>query len=186
MTEPMRIVNGVRQRGAALFTSLIMLIALTLVALASLGTSLLELRMSGNEEMAMSAFQSAQAGVDVVLNDALAEEPQVVLARGAKGDTTCYNVAGCTFPIPANLVPLPVKSAYSKITITQTDDRGTAPRSRRFATSTRLFSAAYFEVESVFDKSAIGQGKAGVVEGFLQLLPGSPTSDAPSAPQTSN
>lgn len=182
----MRNVNGIRQRGAALFTSLIMLIALTLLALASLGTSLLELRMSGNEEMAMSAFQSAQAGVDVVLNDALAEEPQIVLARGTRGTTNCYNIAGCTYTIPSNLIPAPVNSNYSKISITQTDERGPAPRSRRYATSTKLFSAAYFEVESIFDKSAIGQGKAGAVEGFLQLLPGSPTSDAPSAPQTGN
>ncbi len=174
------------QRGAALFTALIMLIALTLVALASLGTSLLELRMSGNEEMAMSAFQSAQAGVDVVVNDSIADEPKIVIARGNKGTTNCFSVTGCTYTIPSNLIPPPVNSNYSKITVTQTDDRGPAPRSRRFATSARLFSAAYFEVESIFDKSAIGQGKAGAVEGFLQLLPGSPTSDLPSAPQAHN
>lgn len=174
------------QRGAALFTALIMLIALTLVALASLGTSLLELRMSGNEEMAMSALQSAQAGVDVVVNDAIADEPKIVIARGGKGTTACFGVTGCTYTIASNLVPAPVNSSYSKITITQTDDRGPAPRSRRFATSARLFSAAYFEVESVFDKSALGQGKAGTVEGFLQLLPGSPTSDVPSDPQSAN
>jgi len=175
-----------QQRGAALFTALIMLVALTLLALASLGTSLLELRMSGNEEMAMSAFQSAQAGVDVVIIDAIAKEPKIVIARGNKGATNCYNVSGCTYTIPEDLIPPPVKSNFSKLTITQTDDLGPAPRSRRFSTSAKLFSAAYFEVESRFDKSAVGQGQATIVEGFLHLLPGSSTSDPPTGPQGDN
>lgn len=175
-----------RQRGAALFTALIMLIALSLVALASLGTSLLELRMSGNEEMAMSALQSAQAGVDVVVNDALSQQ-QFVVARGGKGDTNCYNwPTSCTSTIPASSIPAPVNTPAHKFKITQVLDRGEPPRSGRFATSAKLFSAAYFEVESQFDKSAAGQGKAVAAQGYLQLLPGTSTGVIPTAPQTGN
>ena len=172
------------QRGAALFTALIMMIALTLVALASLGTSLLELRMSGSEESAMSAYQSAQGGVDVIVNDAISQQ-QVVIARGGKGTTTCFNESGCTYTIEASQMPAPVNTPATKIKIIQVDDRGSAPR-MRLATSARYFSAAYFEVESTFDKSGAGQGKAATAQGYLQLLPGSPASDIPTTPQTAN
>jgi hypothetical protein len=181
----MQIRTVFRQRGAALFTALIMMIALTLVALASLGTSLLELRMSGSEESAMSAYQSAQAGVDVIVNDALSDQ-QFVVARGGRGTTNCYNVSGCTYTILSSAMPPPVNTAFSKIKITQVVEQGVPPRIGRFATSARLFSAAYFEVESTYDKSSAGQGKAAVAHGYLQLLPGSLNTNIPPAPQESN
>lgn len=178
--------NSRTQRGAALFTALIMLIALTLVALASLGTSLLELRMSGNEETAMSAYQSSQAGVDVVINDALSNQ-QFSIAQGNRGATHCYNWPdSCTYTIASGAMPAPVNTAYTQLKITQVVDRGEPPRSKRFATSAKHFSAAYFEVESLFNKSSLGQGKAALAQGYLQLLPGSPLSSIPTTPQTGN
>ncbi len=173
------------QRGAALFTALILMIALSLVALASLSTGLLELRMSGNEEMAMSAFQSAQAGVDVIVNDALSNQ-QFSVASGGKGATNCYNWPdACTSPISASSLPAPVNTNDYQIKITQVIDRGDPPRMRS-ATSAKLFSAAYFEVESRFDKSGAGQGKAVAAQGYLQALPGPSTGSPPLTPQTGN
>lgn len=182
------------QRGAALFTALIMLIALTLVALASLGTSLLELRMSGNEELAMSAYQSAEAAAEVATIDALKQEPQYVKPRGGKGATTCYNTNSaygwpdpCDYTVPAAAIPPPVNTRAHHIKITQTIDSGVPPASGRRATSAKHFSAASFEAESIFDKSGQGQGKAAVVQGLLQLLPGGSTPpSAPSTPATPN
>ncbi|MDH3377863.1 MAG: pilus assembly PilX N-terminal domain-containing protein [Gammaproteobacteria bacterium] len=55
-----------RQRGVALAVAMILLLGVTVVSVASLNTSLLELVMAGNEEARMSAFQKAQAGLDAV------------------------------------------------------------------------------------------------------------------------
>ncbi|MGD9257566.1 MAG: PilX N-terminal domain-containing pilus assembly protein, partial [Gammaproteobacteria bacterium] len=54
------------QRGAVLFTALMFLIVVTLVALASIRSGVLELRMSLNDELSVSAFQQAQALADWV------------------------------------------------------------------------------------------------------------------------
>lgn len=173
------------QRGAALFTALIMMIALSLVALASLSTGLLELRMSGNEEMAMSAFQSAQAGVDVIVNDALSSQ-QFSVASGGRGATNCYNWPdACTSTIAASSLPAPVNTTDYQIKITQVVASGAPPPSRLFPTSARLFSAASFEVESRFDRSSVGRGKAVAAQGYFQLLP-LPPGGIPPTPQTGN
>jgi hypothetical protein len=54
------------QRGAVLFTALMFLIVVTLVALASIRSGVLELRMSLNDEVSVSAFQQAQSVADWV------------------------------------------------------------------------------------------------------------------------
>jgi len=54
------------QRGAVLFTTLMFLIVVTFIALASIRSGVLELRMSLNDETRVSAFQQAQSLVDWV------------------------------------------------------------------------------------------------------------------------
>jgi Tfp pilus assembly protein PilX len=54
------------QRGAVLFTALMFLIVVTFIALASIRSGVLELRMSLNDETRVSAFQQAQSLVDWV------------------------------------------------------------------------------------------------------------------------
>lgn len=53
-----------RQRGVTLAVILMLLIGVTVVALTSLQTGLLEMVMAGNEEARVAAFQKAQAGID--------------------------------------------------------------------------------------------------------------------------
>ncbi len=180
--------TGKSQRGAALFTSLIMLIALTLLGLASLGTSLLELRMSGNEELAMSAYQSAEAGAEVIINDASLpkEEKKFLIPRGGTGATTCYRTdtkygwpSTCTYTVAASDVPAPVNAGDYHIKVTQTVASGPPPPSGPYATSSKHFSAASLEAESIFDRASTGQGKSVVVQGFIHLLPGGGTPPGP-------
>ncbi len=54
------------QSGAVLFTALMFLVVVTLIALASIRSGVLELRMSLNDEVTVSAFQQAQAMADWV------------------------------------------------------------------------------------------------------------------------
>ncbi|WP_144780002.1 pilus assembly PilX family protein [Marinobacter maritimus] len=52
---------GVRQRGAALIISLVILLVITVIGLASMNTSILQERMSANAQNARQAFLSAEA-----------------------------------------------------------------------------------------------------------------------------
>lgn len=52
------------QRGAALFIALILLLVITILAVSTMGTSRLELRMAGNSQFALHAFQAAQSAIE--------------------------------------------------------------------------------------------------------------------------
>jgi len=151
-----------RQRGASLFTALIMLLALSIVSLGSLTTSLMELRMANNAEAGMAAFQTAQAGIDA----SIADETNSYVVKGTVGDTRCYGYTGCnttvtSFPAPAN---------KAKVRITRVTDRGCPPRSS-LGSSCDKQSAATFVTESEYDGTLINQGRANLVLGYIRLMP---------------
>ena len=52
-----------RQRGVALFISLVLLLVLTIIGVSSVQTTSLEVRMTGNEHNAMLAFQAAESAL---------------------------------------------------------------------------------------------------------------------------
>lgn len=57
-----------RERGAALVMSLIILLVLTIIAIAGITTSTLEERMAGNIQDATHAFEGAESGLDRALS----------------------------------------------------------------------------------------------------------------------
>jgi len=160
----MQIHTPVSQRGASLFTALIILVALTLVSLGSLGTSLLELRMSGNEEASMGAFQAAQAAIDATVASA---ETNIVVA-GTVGNRSCYNISGCEQTLAS--MPSPIGSNHT-IQITRITDEGCPPRTRDSATTCAKQHAATFTIDGMFDKTLYGQGKSDLVQGYIKLIP---------------
>ena len=153
------------ERGASLFTALIMLVAMSVIALGSLTTSLMEVRMAGNSESTMSAFASAQAGIEVAVNGA----DDYFVVAGAKGDTRCFGYTGCTNAISS--VPAPLDASYSKLRVTRTTDTGCPPRTKDNATSCAKQNATTFVTESEFDGAAAGKGRAQLVQGYIQLIP---------------
>lgn len=152
------------QRGAALFTVLIMLVALTLVCLTSLSASLLEMRMSANEESSIVAFESAQAGLDATLANA----DDAFVVAGSVPNTNCYNRAGCNNTIAS--LPAPI-GAHHTIVVTRTSDAACPPRTRDYASSCAKQHAVNFDVDSAYDDTAAGNGKAGLVQGYIKLTP---------------
>jgi len=66
------IINRRQQSGAALVIGLMMLVALTLIGVTTMGMSSMELRMASNAQNKSNAFQAAEAGLEVglVLTDA--------------------------------------------------------------------------------------------------------------------
>ena len=55
------------QSGAALVVALIMMVVITLIALASSYTSIFEIKISGNKRGATNAFYAADAGVNAIV-----------------------------------------------------------------------------------------------------------------------
>lgn len=154
-----------RQRGAALFTVLIMLVALTLVCLTSLSSSLLELRMSANEEATVAAFQASQAGIDATVSNSDATMRVV----GSVPNTTCFNASEtCNNTITA--MPDPIGSQH-EITVTRTTDETCPPRTRDYASSCSKQHAVTFDVKSDYDDTAAGRGSAELVQGYIKLIP---------------
>jgi hypothetical protein len=153
------------ERGASLFMALIMLVAMSILALGSLTTSLMEVRMAGNSESTMSAFASAQAGVEVADNNS----DSYFVVNGVKGDTRCFGYSGCTNTIGS--VPQPLDASYSKLRVTRTTDVGCPPRTKDNATSCAKQNATTFVTESEFDGTVAGKGRAELVQGYIQLIP---------------
>ena len=164
-----------RQDGAALITALVFLVALTLLTLASLGTSLLQLRMSGNEESTMKARQSVQAVIDNIIDNASTN----FTITGDVGYTNCTsNVSGCNATGVALTGTTFDSASSTKIT------RVTEEASVR-GYSTSLYRGASFAVEAKYDKASLGQGKAVTTQGYVRVYPcvaqcggGAPTSSA--------
>lgn len=77
MTEPHPV--PARQRGAALIVGLILLLVMTVLAVATMSTASLELAMASNTQSAQNAFQLAETGIDVHLAR-LDEEPELLVA----------------------------------------------------------------------------------------------------------
>ena len=56
------------QSGAALVVALIMMVVITLIALASSYTSIFEIKISGNKRGGTNAFYAADAGVNAIIS----------------------------------------------------------------------------------------------------------------------
>jgi len=155
------------QRGASLFVSLILMVALTLVSLGSLSTSLMELRMANNTESGMSAFQQAQAGIDATL----AAPGDYYIVNGNVGDTRCYNSTGCAASIAAMPEPIASSGSAQSLRITRVTAESCPPRTRDAATSCVKLRATSFVGESAYNKAFAGQGQAEVAQGYIRLMP---------------
>jgi Tfp pilus assembly protein PilX len=80
------------QRGVALILALIMLIVLTLIGLSSIGTSIFETKISGNERFSSSAFYAAEGGLEVGIN----QIPDLTAYSGNIGPDVTYRSGSIT------------------------------------------------------------------------------------------
>ena len=107
------------QRGAALVVSLIMLVVITLFALAVINMSTVNLRVANNEQVKAQSVASAQQAIEQVASTNFPANPQpVTVAVDINGDgTPDYSVAVakpvCNNSVPIKLVELDIASATS-------------------------------------------------------------------------
>jgi len=84
-----------RQSGAALVVGLILLVVLTLMALASMNTASLDLIMVGNEQFRSRAFATAETGIELAIANTkfdTSTDPPITSGTTSAGDTYSYQI----------------------------------------------------------------------------------------------
>ncbi len=155
-------------RGSVLLIALIFLTILTLAVTTSMRTSTLGLRMAGNEETRVSTMELTQSIVDEVVGN-----PNNMIVSGDVGYVNCTtNLSGCT----ANLVTidtvlLPTAKANNAEVAVKRLAPALTPAPRGINSSADAFFAARFEIDATYDGVADNEGRAGIVQGVLILVP---------------
>ena len=153
------------QKGTALMVAMLILVGITLLSLAGINTSILELRMARNAESAGSAFQTAVAATEQVLSNTSnlpatgPLDPKTAIALPATAPFIC-NDGDCA------------DGAQEEILAWATRKQDCAPPPRaRLASSLTSFSAFVYEAEAQVDKNFTGNGRSGLRQGYILLGP---------------
>lgn len=170
-----------RQNGAALFTALMFLIIITMLSLAAMRSSVIELRMASNQELKNTAFQRAQAVVDATIGDStnmptLADvgATNCMASEPSAGDASVCDATGVD--LDDNYLGTMTAyfdgstengEVYARVMRLGPLEKS-APRS--IGTSAAVYSVATYQVDGVYDLSEIGQGKAQIREGLMLLI----------------
>lgn len=146
-----------RERGVVLAVVLMMLIGITLISMAALNTSIMELRMARNTEFGVNNFQTALSAVDFVISD-----PANLPTVGPLMTPTPVTLTGSLFSASTGDVV-----TASAIRVSECD----LPPRMGNANSLMAFSAFNYEITADLDKNVSGMGQTGVVQGYLQIGP---------------
>ncbi len=162
------------QQGVALFTALIVMSLILLLAGTAARFTTTNVKMAVNEEIRVAARQSAQALVEATINDT-----QNIRVRGASGDAACTSGFPdpdgdlCTWSdlmLPSLLYDPSNDQQRVKIRVVRSTPELISPP-RGLQTSIRAFDAAPFWVETQFDRRDQREGFAGIHEGVIVLVP---------------
>lgn len=161
-----------RQSGAALAVSLVLLVVITLLGIAAMRSSALELTMAGNQQLRMEAVERAQSIVDAVHNNGSA-----FVVSDSSGYTNCTNNvplnADGTDPCHERSLVLPTSMFTTTVDMAKVirEDPPVIAPPRGLGTSIVAFDAAPFSIEASYDERANGAGRAEVVQGSIVLVP---------------
>jgi len=165
--------HTMHSKGAALVTSLVLLMALTMVSLSAIQTSAVQMQISGNDQATLEADQYAQSVVDAVV-----ETPTNFVVGASSGYTVCAASASGCDKVAISLsdamftsVPGGINDStgvQAKVKLLKT---GTAPRLGAKASSATAFSGAYFAITGSYNETSNDGGKSNVVQGFVMIYP---------------
>jgi Tfp pilus assembly protein PilX len=165
---------NIKCKGAALVTSLVLLMALTMVSLSAMQSTSVQLQISGNDEATIEADQYAQSVVDAVIetssNFSLGTNNNytVCAASGTGCDAVSLTLSDPIFT-DANVGVSDTNGVQAKVTYLKS---ATSPRmSASRANSASGFRSAYFTIKGTYNKTASNGGKSSVVQGFLFSYP---------------
>jgi len=153
-----------KSSGTALITALVLLVALTLVALSGIQSTSVQLQISGNDEATVEAYEYAQSVVDAVI------ETSTNFVVGANnGYTNCLNAgAGCD----ASSINL-TEAMFAGVGIQAKVELLKIGQSPRLVNGNSLTqtNGAYFSITGEYDETANNRGKSEVVQGYVMIIP---------------
>lgn len=133
------------QRGTALVMSMVILLILTILGIAAMGTASLEEKMSGNTQEGTRAFEAAESGLTEALNT-----PGSLTLSGSSSNSFTYSNMNATADVSTEFVQY------------------TSPK-RGSGYSNKNFQSANFDQAST-GKTGVG-AKAVVHQGIAQIVP---------------
>jgi Flp pilus assembly protein TadG len=153
-----------KQRGAVMMVTLVFLVVLGIMALTSMQSSKLELRMAGNEAVRATAHQISQALIDAII-----ATPAMTPVIGNIGFTLCTpGQPGCNLPSLFMPGVLAVDVANGDLMATaQLVEIGPPPPGTGYSADD--FVGNYFTVQSTYDRSDEGLGRAAITQGIIIL-----------------
>ena len=163
------------QRGAVLFTSLMFLVIVTFIALASIRSGVLELRMSLNDEVRVNAFQQAQSLADWVA--ATPASTPVVGDEDFKRCTVEDTDTDCDLSeafvtdadLAARIAAVAADGGEFSVSV-QRAGSADAPCPRGIGNTAVGTGCAPFRVRARFDMADQGGGRAEIREGVLVFV----------------
>lgn len=156
------------QSGTALIIALVLLAAITLLSLAAVNTSVMEMRMASSDEARMQAFQGADSAVDFVIRDFATYQDDLATAI-----ELCVHDSNDV----ANCGGLQGEPLYDwdtdqlKVSLIKLGECLPPPRIRA-ATSVTEFARHDFVIESNLDQTGGGGGRAHLWRGYMMLAAG--------------
>jgi len=163
-------VNANSQRGAILVIALVFLVAISLLAVGSMGSSNIGLHMAQNEESRVAAEQGAQALADLIVSDT-ATTPVL----GTTGFTICtYGETGCDrydLPVTNPYLQAAIAAGYVTAKVERLGPAFRPPPRVATGSSIDKFTAAQFQVTTTYDRVGESLGRQQISEGVLVLVP---------------
>lgn len=165
-----------KERGTALVIALVILVAVTLLAVAAVQTSVMEMRMAANDETSMQIFQEAESAIDVGISK-IDEYRAKIGGVGSPAVTlndTANNIRDIQNAQPEifeNMDPASGETDTLVVTMRKIAECLPPPRIRS-ATSIKEYTRHDYMVRSEVDRSGSGEGKVELEQGFVYLAPG--------------
>jgi Tfp pilus assembly protein PilX len=153
-----------KNKGTALVTGLVLLLALTVIALSGIQTSSIQLLISSNDETTIASQEFAQSIVDAII-----ENPTNFKVGANNGYTRCTSSETCD----DNTVTLTSAMFSSSADVDARIELLRVAATPRMAqgNSANVTQGAYFSITGKYDNTSNTGGKANVVQGYVMVLP---------------
>ena len=153
-----------KNKGTALVTGLVLLLALTVIALSGIQTSSVQLLISNNDETTVAAQEYAQSIIDAVI-----EKPSNFKVGASNGYTRCTSSETCddntmtfTSSMFSSIGGVNARIELLKVSATPRMVNGN---------SANVTQGAYFSITGKYDNTSNAGGKANIVQGYVMILP---------------
>jgi len=157
------------QSGAALVIALIMIIIITLIALASSYTSIFEMKISGNKRGSTDAFYAADGGINAIISYPTQSFNTASYTVLVPNSSSVYNpFTNPNIPNPTNILPLNASVTYYL-------NQSGPPRGGGYSAVNVAY--AYFQVQCIGIDSAVNGvigvtgAQATVQEDVIEIVP---------------